>query len=76
MKKFLKVSLKVKILGLVLMLIIFIITSLSGLFIYMKQADDVVKAREISLETAKTLSYMPALQDFFGMAANMKISIY
>ncbi|WP_113882320.1 MULTISPECIES: sensor histidine kinase [Cytobacillus] len=65
MKKFLKVSLKVKILGLVLMLIIFIITSLSGLFIYMKQADDVVKARDISLETAKTLSYMPALQDFF-----------
>ncbi|WP_370223624.1 sensor histidine kinase [Cytobacillus sp.] len=65
MKKILKVSLKVKILGLVLMLIIFIITSLSGLFIYMKQADDVVKAREISLETAKTLSYMPALHDFF-----------
>ncbi|MCM3576251.1 sensor histidine kinase [Mesobacillus subterraneus] len=65
MKKFLRVSLKVKILGLVILLIVFIIGALSSLFIYMKQSDDIVQAKDLSLQTAKTLSYMPALHEYY-----------
>lgn len=65
MKKFLRVSLKVKILGLVILLIVFIIGALSSLFIFMKQSDDIAQAKELSLQTAKTLSYMPALHDYY-----------
>lgn len=65
MKKFLTVSLKIKILGLVILLIVFIIGSLSSLYIYMKLNDDIEKAEELTLQTAKTLSYMPSLHDYY-----------
>lgn len=53
MKRKMRVSLKVKILGLVILLIAFIIGSLSLMFIYMKYRDDIVKVEELSLQTAK-----------------------
>lgn len=64
-QKYFRVSLKVKILGLIILLILFIIGALSSLFIFMKQSDDIMQAKDLSLQTAKTLSYMPALHDYY-----------
>ncbi|PYF07925.1 ATP-binding protein [Ureibacillus chungkukjangi] len=70
MKRKMRVSLKVKILGLVILLIAFIIGSLSLMFIYMKYRDDIVKVEELSLQTAKTLSYTPSLHDYYNTNSN------
>lgn len=71
----LRVSLKVKILGLVVLLIVFIIGALSTLFIVVKERDDIGSAKELSLQTAKTLSYMPALHEYYrsGNSSNVKL---
>ncbi|WHY72369.1 sensor histidine kinase [Fictibacillus enclensis] len=65
MRKLLAVSLKVKILTLIILLIVFIVISLSSMFILMKRKDDIAKAEQLSLQTVKTLSYMPVLHDYF-----------
>lgn len=78
MRKFPFVSLKVKILGLVILLITFIITLLTLVYIYIQFNDDLVSAEELSLQTAKTLSYMPTLHDHYKLNSkteNFKVFI-
>ncbi|ASV66864.1 sensor histidine kinase [Cytobacillus sp. FSL W7-1323] len=66
MKKLLKVPIKIKILVLIVILIISIIVLLSAMYIVMKLNDDMAKAEELTMQTAKTVSYMPALHDFYN----------
>jgi two-component system, CitB family, sensor histidine kinase CitS len=65
MKRFLQVPLQVKILGLVISLLLLVIGLLTLLFAYMETNEDVEQAEELALQTAKTLSYMPVIQDSF-----------
>lgn len=66
MKKLLKVPIKIKILVLIVILIISIIVLLSAMYIVMKLNDDMAKAEELTMQTAKTVSYMPALHDYYN----------
>jgi two-component system, CitB family, sensor histidine kinase CitS len=75
MKKFLRVSLKVKILGLVILLMVIIIFTMSSIFIFLKLTDDIVKAKELTLESAKTYSYMPALHEYHKSGEPAEINI-
>ncbi|SOC41417.1 sensor histidine kinase [Ureibacillus acetophenoni] len=72
MKKSRFVTLKVKILGLVILLISLIIASLTLMFIYIQLNEDKVKAEKLSLQTAKALSYMPALHESYQLNRDNK----
>ncbi|MFD2683157.1 sensor histidine kinase [Bacillus seohaeanensis] len=65
MKRLLMVPLQVKILGLVISLLLMVIGLLTWMFAYMESREDVEQAEELALQTAKTLSYMPVIQDSF-----------
>lgn len=64
-KKLLNVSIQTKIMGLVITLILSIIFSFMGLFLYLitEQVNDSTK--KVSLQTAKTISYMPTVRNAF-----------
>ncbi|WP_228409611.1 hypothetical protein [Radiobacillus deserti] len=64
-QRLLNVSLQVKILGLVVSLIVLIIVSLTSVFFYMESREDTEQAEELALQTSKTLSYMPGIQEAF-----------
>jgi CitB family two-component system sensor histidine kinase CitS len=62
MKRLLNVSLQVKILGLIISLILLIISLITTTFVMMESKDDISKAEKLALQTAKTLSFMPMIQ--------------
>ncbi|WP_175987853.1 sensor histidine kinase [Bacillus sp. Marseille-Q1617] len=65
MKRLLEVPLQVKILGLVISLLLIVIGLLTWMFAYRESQEDVEQAENLALQTAKTLSYMPVIQDSF-----------
>lgn len=65
MKGSLQVSLQTKILGLVFILILLVLGSLTAMFVYNETKEDVKQSEELALQTAQTLSYMPAVQEAF-----------
>jgi CitB family two-component system sensor histidine kinase CitS len=65
MKRFLRVTIQIKILGLVIFLLLLVLGSLTFMVAYMETQEDVEKAEELALQTAKTLSYMPIIQQAF-----------
>lgn len=65
MNRLLKVPLQVKILGLVISLLLIVIGLLTWMFAYRESQEDVSQAEDLAMQTAKTLSYMPVIQDSF-----------
>jgi len=65
MKKPLRISLKTKILSLVILLIIGVVGAFSAQLIHLKLNDDIAQAKQLTLQNAKTLSYMPLLQESY-----------
>jgi two-component system, CitB family, sensor histidine kinase CitS len=65
MKRLLEVPLQVKILGLVISLLLIVIGLLTWMFAYRESQEDVEQAEDLAMQTAKTLSYMPVIQDSF-----------
>lgn len=62
MNKIFDGSLQVKIMGLVISLVLFVIVSLLGIFIYFDVKQTFENTRNLSLQTAKTMSFMPTVQ--------------
>jgi len=58
-----KVSIQVKIIGLVIALIVLIVSSITVMFTLDKYREDIRNAEEIALQTANALSYMPIIQN-------------
>ncbi|MFC3212259.1 sensor histidine kinase [Planomicrobium okeanokoites] len=62
---FSNIPIQIKITGLALLIIMLIVGSISTLVIIMDYQEDIEAAENIALQTAKTLSYMPAVQEAF-----------
>lgn len=60
-----KVSLRTKILGLVLSLLVMVIGLLAGVFAYMEKKDVEEHMGRLALEVARTVSFMPSVQQAF-----------
>lgn len=65
MKKLSRLTLKGKVLLVVCILMVSVTGVYTTEFIWIKLQDDIAQAKALSLQTAKTLSYMPALQESF-----------
>ncbi|PAD36288.1 hypothetical protein CHI12_01390 [Terribacillus saccharophilus] len=65
MRNLLRVSLQVKILGLVIFLLLLVLSLVTFMVAYMESNEDVEKAENMALQTAKTVSYMPVVQETF-----------
>jgi two-component system, CitB family, sensor histidine kinase CitS len=63
MKKFFRVSLQMKILGLVIFLLLLVLSLVTCMVVYMESNEDVENAEYLALQTAKTVSYMPIVQE-------------
>lgn len=62
MKKLFDGSLQVKIMGLVISLVLFVIVSLLAIFIYFDAKQTFENTKDLSLQTAKTISFMPTVR--------------
>ncbi|MFC4557833.1 ATP-binding protein [Virgibacillus kekensis] len=62
-KKKTDVSIQTKIMGLVIALILFIIISLLGIFVYFDVKHEYKNAGNVSLQTAKMISFMPKVRE-------------
>ncbi|MFB5580785.1 sensor histidine kinase [Bacillus albus] len=65
MKKLRKVSLQTKIVSLIIALILFVVLLLAGIFVYIQSVDTKRQVEQLALQTAKSLSFMPAIKDAF-----------
>ena len=65
MKKSRKVSLLTKIVSLIITLILFVVLLLAGIFVYIQSVDTKRQVERLALQTAKSLSFMPAIKDAF-----------
>ncbi|UOQ45544.1 sensor histidine kinase [Halobacillus salinarum] len=65
MNKLFRVSLKVKILGLVIFLLLLVLSLVTFMVAYMDSNEDEQNAEDLALQTSKTLSYMPVVQESF-----------
>ncbi len=65
MKKARKVSLQTKIVSLIITLILFVVLLLAGIFVYIQSVDTKRQVERLALQTAKSLSFMPAIKDAF-----------
>ncbi len=65
--KHMRISLQTKILGLLLFLMLFIILSLTGIFIYMQFRDTGDQIGQLALQTAKTASFMSSVKSAFNL---------
>ncbi|MCU5171792.1 ATP-binding protein [Bacillus paranthracis] len=65
MKKSRKVSLQTKIVSLIITLILFVVLLLAGIFVYIQSVDTKRQVEQLALQTAKSLSFMPAIKDAF-----------
>ena len=61
MKKSRKVSLQTKIVSLIIALILFVVLLLAGMFVYIQSVDTKRQVEQLALQTAKSLSFMPAV---------------
>ena len=60
-----KVSLQTKIVSLIIALILFVVLLLAGIFVYIQSVDTKRQVEQLALQTAKSLSFMPAIKDAF-----------
>ena len=60
-----KVSLQTKIVSLIIALILFVVLLLTGIFVYIQSVDTKRQVEQLALQTAKSLSFMPAIKDAF-----------
>ncbi|WP_079479099.1 ATP-binding protein [Halobacillus salinus] len=60
-----RVSLQTKIIGLVLFLLIFVISILSGVFAYIEKEEVEEQIGQLALQTASTVSFMPSVKEAF-----------
>lgn len=67
MKKSRKVSLQTKIVSLIIALILFVVLLLAGIFVYIQSVDTKRQVEQLALQTAKSLSFMPAIKDAFNI---------
>lgn len=65
MEKFLNVSLQTKILGLITTLILFVVILLTGIFAYLEYQETQMQKKQLALQTAKTVSFMPTVKEAF-----------
>ncbi|KMP34627.1 ATPase [Bacillus cereus] len=65
MKKSRKVSLQTKIVSLIIALILFVVLLLAGIFVYIQSVDTKRQVEQLALQTAKSLSFMPAVKEAF-----------
>ncbi|PES77196.1 ATPase [Bacillus anthracis] len=65
MKKSRKVSLQTKIVSLIITLILFVVLLLAGIFVYIQSVDTKRQVEQLALQTAKSLSFMPAIKEAF-----------
>ncbi|MGN4630357.1 ATP-binding protein [Bacillus cereus group sp. MYBK29-1] len=65
MKKSRKVSLQTKIVSLIITLILFVVLLLAGIFVYIQSVDTKRQVGQLALQTAKSLSFMPAIKEAF-----------
>ncbi|MDZ4618525.1 sensor histidine kinase [Bacillus cereus] len=65
MKKSPKVSLQTKIVSLIIALILFVVLLLAGIFVYIQSVDTKRQVEQLALQTAKSLSFMPAIKEAF-----------
>ncbi|MHA4200946.1 ATP-binding protein [Bacillus cereus] len=65
MKKSRKVSLQTKIVSLIITLILFVVLLLAGIFVYIQSVDTKHQVEQLALQTAKSLSFMPAIKEAF-----------
>lgn len=65
MEKFLNVSLQTKILGLIISLILFVVILLTGIFAYIEYQETQKQTKQLALQTAKTVSFMPTIKEAF-----------
>ncbi|WP_242225833.1 sensor histidine kinase [Bacillus cereus group sp. BfR-BA-01358] len=65
MKKSRKVSLQTKIVSLIIALILFVVLLLAGIFVYIQSVDTKHQVEQLALQTAKSLSFMPAIKEAF-----------
>ncbi|QTN00643.1 PAS domain-containing protein [Sediminibacillus dalangtanensis] len=72
MRNRLQVSLHIKILGLVGTLLLLVISLITFMVGYMESREDVANAESLALQTAKTISYMPGVQDAFRSGATLE----
>ncbi len=66
------VPLHTKILGLVGTLLLLVISLITFMVGYMESREDVSNAESLALQTAKTISYMPGVQDAFRSRATLE----
>lgn len=59
-----KVSLQTKIVSLIIALILFVVLLLAGIFVYIQSVDTKRQVEQLALQTAKSLSFMPAIKAF------------
>ncbi|WP_053218364.1 sensor histidine kinase [Virgibacillus senegalensis] len=72
MKNRLQVPLHIKILGLVGTLLLLVISLITFMVGYMESKEDVANAESLAMQTAKTISYMPGVQDAFRTGATLE----
>ncbi len=69
MKKSRKVSLQTKIVSLIIALILFVVLLLAGIFVYIQSVDTKRQVEQLALQTAKSLSFMPAIKEAFKITS-------
>ena len=60
-----KVSLQTKIVSSIIALILFVVLLLAGIFVYIQSVDTKRQVEQLALQTAKSLSFMPAIKEAF-----------
>ncbi|WP_404451554.1 sensor histidine kinase [Virgibacillus necropolis] len=65
MEKILNVSLQTKILGLIISLVLFVVILLTGIFAYIEYKETQEQTKQLALQTAKTVSFMPTIKEAF-----------
>ena len=64
-----KVSLQTKIVSLIIALILFVVLLLAGIFVYIQSVDTKRQVEQLALQTAKSLSFMPAIKMLFKITS-------
>ncbi|WP_455675686.1 ATP-binding protein [Pradoshia sp.] len=65
-----RISLRTKIISLAILLIVGVVIAFSIQLIHLKLKDDMNQAKQLALQSAKTLSYMPILQESYREDGN------
>ncbi|WP_394186834.1 sensor histidine kinase [Metabacillus halosaccharovorans] len=70
-----QITLQTKILGFIFFLVLLVVGVLTATFAFNESKEDVKQAEDLALQTAQSLSFMPAVQDAFRDQINNKQSL-